>query len=45
MKEKKSRIKYIKPEVLAESTIKMSHCNPRSKPSGAPCNPPKPNGR
>ncbi len=36
---------YIKPEVLAKSTIYMAECRPNSKPSGRPCNPPGPGGR
>lgn len=37
--------KYKKPEVLAQSTKMMGLCRPVSKPSGRPCNPPKPGGR
>jgi len=36
---------YSKPEILAQSTVLMAQCNPNSKPSGRPCNPPKPGGR
>jgi len=36
---------YTKPEVLAQSTSRMAECRPNSKPSGRPCNPPKPSGR
>ena len=36
---------YTKPKVLAESTLQMAECHPNSKPSGRPCNPPKPGGR
>lgn len=33
---------YSKPEILAQSTVMMANCNPNSKPSGRPCNPPGP---
>lgn len=36
---------YTKPEILAQSTVQMAQCRPNSKPSGRPCNPPKPSGR
>ena len=36
---------YKKPKVLAYSTEQMAECRPNSKPSGRPCNPPKPSGR
>ena len=36
---------YKKPEILAQSTEKMAECRPNSRPSGRPCNPPKPGGR
>jgi hypothetical protein len=36
---------YEKPVILAQSTVRMADCNPKSKPSGRPCNPPKPSGR
>ena len=36
---------YKKPIVLAQSTEQMAECRPNSKPSGRPCNPPKPGGR
>ena len=36
---------YKKPEILAQSTTQMAECRPNSKPSGRPCNPPKPGGR
>jgi hypothetical protein len=36
---------YKKPKILAESTVMMAECRPNSKPSGRPCNPPKPGGR
>jgi hypothetical protein len=36
---------YKKPEILAQSTLQMAECRPNSKPSGRPCNPPKPGGR
>ena len=35
---------YKKPEILAKSTVQMADCRPNSKPSGRPCNPPKPRG-
>ena len=35
---------YKKPEILAQGTAQMAVCRPTSKPSGRPCNPPKPNG-
>jgi len=36
---------YTKPEILAQSTVKMAQCRPNSSPSGRPCNPPAPGGR
>jgi len=36
---------YSKPEILAQSKILMAQCTPNSKPSGRPCNPPRPSGR
>ena len=36
---------YKKPIVLAQSTIQMAECQKKGKPSGRPCNPPKPGGR
>lgn len=36
---------YTKPEILAQSNVRMAECRPNSKPSGRPCNPPKPGGR
>jgi hypothetical protein len=36
---------YTKPKVLAQSTVQMAECRPNTKPSGRPCNPPKPSGR
>lgn len=36
---------YKKPEILAQGTTQMAECRPNSKPSGRPCNPPKPGGR
>lgn len=36
---------YEKPVILAQSTVRMAECRPNSKPSGRPCNPPKPGGR
>ena len=36
---------YVKPVILAQSTILMAECRPNSKPSGRPCNPPRPTGR
>lgn len=36
---------YEKPVILAQSTVRMAECHPNSKPSGRPCNPPKPGGR
>lgn len=38
-------MKYEKPTVLAQSTVQMAECRPNSKPSGRPCNPPRPSGR
>ena len=35
---------YTKPKILAQSTEQMADCRPNSKPSGRPCNPPKPRG-
>ena len=36
---------YKKLKILAQSILKMAECRPNSKPSGRPCNPPKPSGR
>lgn len=36
---------YKKPKVLAQSITQLAECRPNSKPSGRPCNPPKPGGR
>lgn len=36
---------YKKPKILAQGTEEMAQCRPNSKPSGRPCNPPKPGGR
>ncbi len=36
---------YAKPKILAQSKELMAECRPNSKPSGRPCNPPKPSGR
>lgn len=36
---------YKKPEILAQSTVKMANCNPNSSPSGRPCKKPGPGGR
>lgn len=36
---------YTKPEILAQSTVKMAECRPNNKPSGRPCNKPGPSGR
>lgn len=36
---------YEKPAIIAESVVRMAECRPNSKPSGRPCNPPKPGGR
>ena len=38
-------MKYEKPVILAQSTVLMAECRPNSKPSGRPCNPPRPSGR
>lgn len=35
---------YKKPEILAESKVKMAQCRPNSRPSGRPCNPPGASG-
>jgi hypothetical protein len=35
---------YTKPEILAQSTVQMADCRPNTRPSGRPCNPPKPRG-
>jgi hypothetical protein len=35
---------YTKPKILAQSTVLMADCRPNSKPSGRPCNPPRPRG-
>lgn len=39
------KMKYEKPVTLAQGTGRMADCNPKNKPSGRPCNPPKPGGR
>lgn len=36
---------YQKPVILAQSKTHMAECRPNSKPSGRPCNPPRPSGR
>ena len=36
---------YEKPEILAQSNVQMAEFRPNNKPSGRPCNPPKPGGR
>lgn len=36
---------YTKPVILAQGVTQMAECRPNSKPSGRPCNPPKPSGR
>ena len=36
---------YTKPAIIAESIVRMAEFRPNSKPSGRPCNPPKPGGR
>lgn len=36
---------YQKPIILAQSKTHMAECRPNSKPSGRPCNPPRPSGR
>jgi hypothetical protein len=36
---------YKRPEILAQSITQMAQCTPNSKPSGRPCNPPRPTGR
>lgn len=36
---------YKKPKVLAQGIEQMAECRPNSKPSGRPCNPPRPTGR
>lgn len=36
---------YSKPAVLAKSSAYKAECRPNSKPSGRPCNPPRPGGR
>jgi hypothetical protein len=38
-------MEYQKPEILAQSAIRMARCKPDSQPSGKPCNPPGPGGR
>lgn len=35
---------YVKPEILAQSTMFMAECRPNYKPSGRPCTPPVPGG-
>lgn len=37
-------MKYIEPEILAQSVLLLSHCKPNDKPGGRPCNPPRPGG-
>ena len=39
------KYKYKKPEVLAQSVTFNNVCRPLNKPSGRPCNPPRPGGR
>ncbi len=39
------KMNYEKPEILAQSIVRMAECRPNSKPSGRPCNPPGPGGR
>jgi hypothetical protein len=39
------KMAYTKPVILAQSTVRMAECRPNSKPSGRPCNPPRPGGR
>lgn len=39
------KMEYKKPVVLAQSTVRMAQCTPNSKPSGRPCDPPRPGGR
>lgn len=36
---------YKKPKILAESTVQMAECRPKSIPSGRPCKPGGPGGR
>ena len=36
---------YERPKVLAESFVLMAECRPTSKPTGRPCNPPRPGAR
>ena len=36
---------YETPAILAQSTELMAECRPNSKPSGRPCDPPRPGGR
>lgn len=38
-------MRYEKPKVLAQGVVRMAECRPNSKPSGRPCNPPRPSGR
>lgn len=38
-------MKYTKPMIIAQSTIRAAECRPNSKPSGRPCNQPGPSGR
>lgn len=39
------KVTYEKPVILAQSTVRMAECRPNSKPSGRPCDPPRPSGR
>lgn len=45
MKEEVINMKYQKPLIIAQSIVQMAECRPNSKPSGRPCNPPRPSGR
>ncbi len=38
-------MEYEKPSVVAQSNEFKADCRPNSKPSGRPCNPPRPTGR
>jgi len=38
------KMKYEKPVTLAQGTERMADCRPNSKPSGRPCDPPRPHG-
>jgi len=39
------KLVYKKPVILAQGKAQMAECRPNSKPSGRPCNPPRPSGR